>query len=121
MIGWIRNCASTRLARLWKWLRRHPEADTAPARAAFPSTTRTARDVVHSDEQTIHPSWKSCHPRTRKRFKAEMVCGNGHRLVLSGHSVDADGTVAPSVVCRVPECDFHDFVRLLDWQGGKLH
>lgn len=64
--------------------------------------------------------WKDCHPRTRATFKAEVTCSNGHGVSLRGHSISADGSVSPSVVCLVPGCDFHDFVRLDGWSAGPL-
>lgn len=64
--------------------------------------------------------WKSCHPRTRVRFKAQMTCSRGHAIVLSGHSISLDGVVRPSVVCRTTGCDFHEWVELKDWTDGAL-
>lgn len=64
--------------------------------------------------------WKSCHPRTRARFKAHMTCSRGHAIVLSGHSISSEGAVRPSVVCRTEGCDFHDWVELKDWTDGAL-
>ncbi|MFT6669083.1 MAG: hypothetical protein ACJAVZ_000531 [Afipia broomeae] len=64
--------------------------------------------------------WKPCHPATVRRFKAQFACPNGHGIILKGHSIDADGTVHPSVVCPVPACDFHDFVRLSRWDAGSI-
>jgi hypothetical protein len=64
--------------------------------------------------------WKACNPSTIRRFKAEMTCSQGHSLVLKGHSVGADGQVAPSVVCRADGCTFHDFVRLEGWSAGAM-
>jgi hypothetical protein len=37
---------------------------------------------------------------------------NGHGTTLNGHSIGADGSVHPSIVCPVPTCHFHDFDRL---------
>lgn len=65
-------------------------------------------------------SWKPCHPSTMRRFKAQMTCPRGHGLVLKGHSIDATGQVHPSVVCMADGCDFHEFVRLADWDFGTL-
>jgi hypothetical protein len=64
--------------------------------------------------------WKACHPATMKRFKAEFTCPNGHSITLKGHSIDADGTVRPSVVCPTAACEFHDFVRLSGWDAGAV-
>jgi hypothetical protein len=64
--------------------------------------------------------WKQCHLRTRAIFKAELTCSNGHAISLRSHSIHADGMVSPSVVCRAPGCDFHDFVRLDAWSSGEL-
>jgi hypothetical protein len=64
--------------------------------------------------------WKPCHPTTVRRFKAEFACHNGHGIVLKGHSIDGDGVVHPSVVCPAPACDFHDFVRLSQWNAGAV-
>lgn len=64
--------------------------------------------------------WKSCHPRTRARFKAHMTCSRGHAIVLRGHSISSKGAVHPSVVCRTKGCDFHDWVKLKDWTDGTL-
>lgn len=66
------------------------------------------------------PCWLPCHPRTRSQFKAEMICDRNHRLVLTGHRISAGGEVYPSVVCRAPGCSYHEYVRLLDWDGGDL-
>jgi len=65
-------------------------------------------------------SWVPCHPSTMQRFKAQMTCPRGHGLVLKGHSIDAAGQVHPSVVCLTQGCDFHEFVRLSEWEFGAL-
>lgn len=65
-------------------------------------------------------SWKPCHPSTMRRYKAQMTCPNGHGLILKGHSINANGRVHPSVVCLTEGCDFHEFVRLADWDFGLL-
>lgn len=64
--------------------------------------------------------WKACHPRTAHRFKAQLTCSRGHGITLSAHSIEPDGRVRPSVVCRSPGCDFHEVVRLDGWTGGHL-
>ena len=70
------------------------------------------------DARALH--WKACHPATVRRFKAEMTCKSGHGLVLKRHSVSADGTVTPSVVCLSSGCTFHEFVRLEGWKIGPV-
>lgn len=40
----------------------------------------------------------------------------GHQASLHGHEIAADGTVSPSALCPFDGCDFHEFVRLLDWE-----
>ncbi len=42
-------------------------------------------------------------------------CQNLHGL--DAHAVDQDGIVRPSTVCTNPDCDFHDHIRLMDWDS----
>lgn len=44
-------------------------------------------------------------------------CGKLGRL--DDHTIDAYGTVTPSVVCPRKECTFHDHVKLLGWEVTK--
>jgi hypothetical protein len=37
---------------------------------------------------------------------------------LSSHTISADGTVSPSLVCPAPACGFHDHVRLAGWAAA---
>jgi hypothetical protein len=99
--------------------------EKSPPPAREPSSGRWARprlDVPrHAGASEAPPMhWKPCHPATVKRFKVEFACPNGHGIVLKGHSIDADGTVHPSVVCPAPACGFHDFVRLARWDAGAV-
>lgn len=64
--------------------------------------------------------WKAAHKRTRARFKAELTCPMGHGMTLKNHIVIADGLLIPSVVCRHPGCDFHEWVKLRGWTFGEL-
>lgn len=111
MLRWLR----TLLSRIF------PDRNPAP-RPAQRSWTRPRLDVPRyaggGEAPPMH--WKPCHPATVRRFKAEFACPNGHGIILKGHSIDADGTVHPSVVCPVPACDFHDFVRLSRWDAGSI-
>ena len=54
----------------------------------------------------------------RQRYVAEMSCPTcGKSLMMSRavHSVDAAGTVSPSMVCPYPPCGFHEFIQLEEW------
>jgi hypothetical protein len=64
--------------------------------------------------------WKASHPSTIRRFKAEVTCSHGHGIALRGHTIEADGRVVPSIVCRTPGCDFHEIVRLEGWRAGRI-
>ena len=64
--------------------------------------------------------WKPSHPSTITRFKAEVTCSHGHGVVLRDHTVEADGQVIPSVVCKEPGCDFHEMVCLVGWTSGRI-
>jgi len=119
------------LSWLFRNLRRlFGKAQAEPERSSFRTSTPPVRRrpapwlgvaVVRGDAvHPVGPCWLPCHPRTRKQFKAEMICRRGHRLVLSKHRVAADGTVYPSVVCQTPGCSYHEIVRLVGWDGGDL-
>ena len=120
MFGWLR--------RLWRSifvgergassLDRPAARPQSPTRAHRPAGKPVAAFSGQGEPPPMH--WKSCHPRTRPRFKAQMTCARGHAIVLSGHTISAQGEVRPSVVCRTPGCDFHDWVRLKDWTDGVL-
>ena len=43
-------------------------------------------------------------------------CPNGHTGSLSDHSIAPDGTVSPSVVCQREGCNFHEFIKLADFE-----
>ena len=54
-------------------------------------------------------------------WTARLTCPNGHSGILEGHRVGADGIVRPSVVCPAEDCDWHVWVRLLDWDLETSH
>jgi hypothetical protein len=102
------------------WARVRP-ASKRPARSAKPfQPTFVPIEQYVGDGDPPPLQWKACHPSTVRRFKAEVTCGQGHGLVLKGHSVSADGRVWPSVVCLSAGCAFHEFVRLKDWKFGDV-
>lgn len=63
--------------------------------------------------------WKKLVPQVVQRFKAELTCPFGHGMVLKNHSIDSDGLVSPSVVCKSPGCQFHEFVILDKWAAPE--
>lgn len=48
---------------------------------------------------------------------AVVTCARQHTTRISArkHIVLPDGRVHPSYVCTAPGCDFHAFIRLLEW------
>lgn len=112
------------LVGLWRWVLRRlrgmggrPAAPPdAPARAFRP--IGLARYDDGDSPPPMH--WKPCHPRTARRFKAQMTCAMGHPIVLRDHTIRADGTVHPSVVCNASGCQFHAFVVLTGWRDGDI-
>lgn len=110
------------LVAIWRWLfpLKIPPIETAhrePYRDALRAVSircYTGKD----DPPPLH--WKACHPSTMKRFKAEITCSRGHGIVLKEHTIAPNGQVSPSVVCLRPNCDFHEFIRLEDWEFGPI-
>lgn len=64
--------------------------------------------------------WKASHPSTIARFKAEVTCSRGHAITLRDHTIEQDGRVIPSIVCKTQGCDFHEVVRLEGWRAGRI-
>lgn len=56
-------------------------------------------------------------PLTWKRLGGDLaaVCENGHFAFLD-HDVDDEGYVTPSLECPEPDCDWHVYALLVDWQ-----
>lgn len=46
-------------------------------------------------------------------------CANGHIGSLDDHTIAADGTVSPSVVCQHEGCNFHEYIKLEDWENHE--
>jgi DNA-directed RNA polymerase subunit RPC12/RpoP len=62
------------------------------------------------------PGWAHYQERTKRT--AAMTCPTcGHMFSLLNHSIAADGSVTPSVVCPW-SCGFHVFVRLNEWSAA---
>lgn len=110
------------LKRLWPRAPERPVAVPLPEPRAIarrePRRVTIRRYSAPGDAPPLH--WSACHPATAARFKAELICPNGHGLTLRSHRIDAAGTVSPSVVCPARGCLFHEFVKLDDWTFGPL-
>lgn len=63
--------------------------------------------------------WCPIWDRLEGRQHAILRCSRGHVAGLRSHSVAADGTVSPSVVCDggtdAESCTFHEMVQLEGW------
>jgi hypothetical protein len=44
-------------------------------------------------------------------------CPNGHGSVMKNHVIEADGTSKGSVLCPVPGCGWHVYVKLEGWKS----
>ena len=110
-----------RLIRALSW-RAAPTIVRPPASPERHTRTVPRIPIERYDGDADPPAlrWKPCHPRTAQKFKAHMTCDVGHPIVLKDHTIFADGNVHPSVICRTPCCQFHDFVVLREWTGGEI-
>jgi hypothetical protein len=66
--------------------------------------------ALNADWQPL--TWRAYKGLDGKR-RAYVNDGTDY-LNLALHTIDPDGTVHPSVVCRI--CGFHEFVKLLGWE-----
>lgn len=77
-------------------------------------------EVQRSDDGQAPVPWWCPLIRESGRRDALLKCPNGHIGILDtgpdGHSIYRNGLVSPSVVCPEDGCNFHDHVRLLEWQ-----
>jgi hypothetical protein len=68
-----------------------------------------------SSQPATVPCWESYYAALSKPPKILVWCGRGHISSIDNHTVSADGTVAPSLVCDRDGCAWHETVRLLNW------
>ncbi len=62
--------------------------------------------------------WHGAEMAGQKRTALVCCPGCGKIASLSGHTIDPDGTVTPSLVCPFDlTCEFHDYVKLADWKA----
>ncbi len=68
-----------------------------------------------------HPD---CAPGTWWWTKGERAptisCPGCQGLGQLDHVVEADGKVDPSLACPKEECGFHEKIRLLGWDHGRM-
>ena len=51
-----------------------------------------------------------------KELVPVMRCTGGHMfLIRDNHTIAADGSVSPSMVCPNPPCPYHEFIQLDGW------
>jgi hypothetical protein len=84
-------------------------------------TTILEYHALTYDEKNNNPArkWQGAtrHDGTRTALISCPVCGGV--FVLSGHKIDGNGRVYPSVVCPFRGCKFHDHIILNGWQGEE--
>ena len=50
---------------------------------------------------------------------ANVSCPDcGQAASLSGHTISADGSVSPSLICPHNGCTFHDHIKLEEWRAA---
>lgn len=75
--------------------------------------------VERADPNASLSKRKWCPIRSDGDIVGVLVkCPRGHIGSLDEHSIQADGVVSPSVDCDNQDCDFHEHVRLDDWDDG---
>ncbi len=67
----------------------------------------------NNSQDEIPCTWRLLKDGYRK--SASIVCPNGHYGILLDHNIDENGMVTPSVVCPEEGCNFHDWIKLMDW------
>lgn len=74
------------------------------------------------DESGVKGTWKLLPANRDKKQLILLTCPNckGLCTLHNGddyHAIAADGVVTPSVICPHDSCDYHEFIRLLDWES----
>ncbi len=49
------------------------------------------------------------------KITARVECPGCKRTFALDHTITEDGTVTPSLDCPMEDCQFHDFVKLEEW------
>ena len=71
-----------------------------------------------SDPDTGAPVWWSVPSEPGVAF---LRCQCGRHVHLRDWTIADDGTVSPSYHHVEPYCDWHVFLRLVDWSGSDDH
>jgi hypothetical protein len=67
------------------------------------------------DRDTVWLFLKTPHGRDEEH--PTLICGGcGYISTMSNHTIAADGTVKPSLLCPNDECSFHVWGKLLAWE-----
>lgn len=74
-------------------------------------------DISYDENQSNNSWWFNMLSDGRKQVVTR--CINGHVGSLVTHTIADDGRVWPSVVCQHKDCNFHEFIRLMDWKGEQ--
>ena len=69
--------------------------------------------IPYDENQSNNSWWFNVLSDGRKQVVTR--CENGHIGSLVTHKIAADGTVWPSVVCQHKDCNFHEFIRLMEF------
>lgn len=75
------------------------------------------RVSLQYDEDLKPGTWWGKH--LDKPLVSCPTCGGTLLGPPAPHTVEPNGNVNASVVCPHDDCDFHEYVRLDDWDGGR--
>ena len=67
------------------------------------------------EEERMDATAEESTPAGEKLPQVLLSCANGHLATVRSHTIAADGTVSPSLLCFVEGCGWHVFGRLEDW------
>ena len=89
-----------------------------------PNDQRTGMPDGTWHARICHPQWKGDHYALPDGTRLDITirCPQCHvqmMLATRNHTIAADRTVSPSLVCANEKCTWHIFVRLADWPPAK--
>ena len=69
-----------------------------------------------NDDGELKPrTWKLVQIGKAQRKSVSFTCPNGHTYLLNKYEILPNGSVHPAVLCPADGCNFHDFIKLEDW------